>query len=216
MTDLWFDYAPARKRGVRKYEYLYIFIKYKTKAEMRDVRSYHDRNTHDDEIVRDSRKKKTQSAEKAAQHITEPFSTDILKMKYRKATTEIRNKADYASYEDKLTDNEKNICNDIFTYTAKILTNINKRDQAEETLDSLNRIIRDNAGLKTWAMGLCVKFTEMFEKATERKSAQYYRTVVYNDTIENSALIIAAGKQKLASLDPAGVFKFDMSVFEDV
>ena len=52
MTDLWFDYAPARKRGVRKYEYLYIFIKYKTKAEMRDVRSYHDRNTHDDEIVR--------------------------------------------------------------------------------------------------------------------------------------------------------------------
>ena len=91
---------------------------------MRDVRSYHDRNTHDDEIVRDSRKKKTQSAEKAAQHITEPFSTDILKMKYRKATTEIRNKADYASYEDKLTDNEKNICNDIFTYTAKILTNI--------------------------------------------------------------------------------------------
>ena len=193
MTDLWFDYAPARKRGVRKYEYLYIFIKYKTKAEMRDVRSYHDRNTHDDEI-----------------------STDILKMKYRKATTEIRNKADYASYEDKLTDNEKNICNDIFTYTAKILTNINKRDQAEETLDSLNRIIHDNAGLKTWALGLCVKFTEMFEKATERKSAQYYRTVVYNDTIENSALIIAAGKQKLASLDPAGVFKFDMSVFEDV
>ena len=53
-------------------------------------------------------------------------------------------------------------------------------------------------------------------KATERKSAQYYRTVVYNDTIENSALIIAAGKQKLSSLDPAGVFKFDMSVFEDV
>ena len=39
MTDLWFDYAPARKRGVRKYEYLYIFIKYKTKAEMRDVRN---------------------------------------------------------------------------------------------------------------------------------------------------------------------------------
>ena len=216
MTDLWFDYAPARKRGVRKYEYLYIFIKYKTKAEMRDVRSYHDRNTHDDEIVRESRKKKTQSAEKAARHITEPFSTDILKMKYRKATTEIRNKADYASYEDKLTDNEKNICNDIFTYTAKILTNTNKGDQAEETLDSLNRIIHDNAGLKTWALGLCVKFTEMFEKATERKSAQYYRTVVYNDTIENSALIIAAGKQKLASLDPAGVFKFDMSVFEDV
>ena len=66
------------------------------------------------------------------------------------------------------------------------------------------------------ALGLCVKFTELFEKTTERKSAQYYRTIVYNDTIENSALIIAAGKQKFAALDPHGVFKFDMSVFEDV
>ena len=45
-------------------------------------------------------------------HITEPFGTEILEMKYRKATTEIRNKADYLSYEDKLTDNEKNICNE--------------------------------------------------------------------------------------------------------
>ena len=104
-------------------------------------------------------------------------------MKYRKATTEIRNKADYASYEDKLTDNEKNICNDIFTYTAKILTNTNRCDQAEETLDSLNRIIHDNAGLKTWALGLCVKFTEMFEKATERKSAQYYRCLLYTSAL---------------------------------
>ena len=29
-------------------------------------------------------------------------------------------------------------------------------------------------------------------------------------------MIIAAGKQKLTALDPSGVFKFDMSVFEDV
>ena len=65
-------------------------------------------------------------------------------------------------------------------------------------------------------LGLCVNLRRCLKKTTERKSAQYYRTVVYNDTIENSALIIAAGKQKLASLDPAGVFKFDMSVFEDV
>ena len=74
MTDLWFDYAPARKRGVRKYEYLYIFIKYKTKAEMKECRAYHDRNTHDDEIVRDTRKKKTQSAENAAQLYYKPLA----------------------------------------------------------------------------------------------------------------------------------------------
>ena len=68
-------------------------------------------------------------------------------------------------------------------------------------------------------MGLgtvCKVLRSCFEKNNRRKSAQYYRTVVYNDTIENSALIIATGKQKLAALDPSGVFKFDMSVFEDV
>lgn len=35
MTDLWFDYEPVRRKGVRKYEFLYIFIKYKTKEEMK-------------------------------------------------------------------------------------------------------------------------------------------------------------------------------------
>ena len=35
MTDLWFDYEPVRRRGVRKYEFLYIFIKYKNREEMK-------------------------------------------------------------------------------------------------------------------------------------------------------------------------------------
>lgn len=59
-----------------------------------------------------------------------------------------------------------------------------KRDQAEETLEALNRIIKDNNGLKTWALGMSVKYKAMLERAKERKSAQYYRTVVYNDIIE--------------------------------
>ena len=30
MTDLWFDYIPVRIRGGRKYERLYLFIRYKS------------------------------------------------------------------------------------------------------------------------------------------------------------------------------------------
>lgn len=41
MTDLWFDYEPVRRRGVRKYEFLYIFIKYKNREEMKSVRAFH-------------------------------------------------------------------------------------------------------------------------------------------------------------------------------
>lgn len=37
MTDLWFDYEPVRRRGVRKYEFLYIFIKYKNREEMKET-----------------------------------------------------------------------------------------------------------------------------------------------------------------------------------
>ena len=86
-----------------------------------------------------------------------------------------------------MTPDERNIFIDVFTYAAKILTNIKKKDQAEETFEALNRIIKDNDGLKTWALGMSVKYKAMLERAKERKSAQYYRTVVYNDIIENSS-----------------------------
>lgn len=97
------------------------------------------------------------------------------------AKTSWRQKAQYQTYEEKLTPDERNIFIDVFTYAAKILTNIKKKDQAEETFEALNRIIKDNDGLKTWALGMSVKYKAMLEKAQERKSAQYYRTVVYND-----------------------------------
>ena len=218
MTDLWFDYVPARKRGVRKYEYLYIFIKYKSPDEMKDVRAYHDKCTPDDEVVRGSKKRNSVSVDENEAKVILPFATTILDMKYRKAITEIKGKADYTSFEDKLSDDEKNILNDIFTYTSKILTSTTRRDEAEEALDSLNRIIKDNKSLKTWALGMCVKFKAMLASPYERKSAQYYRTVVFNDIIENSAAIISQGKEKLRTIAPSQAetsFKFDMSVFDD-
>ena len=123
---------------------------------------------------------------------------------YRLARNELAVKAQYQTYEKKLTPEERNIFIDIFTYTSKILTNTKKRDQAEETLEALNRIIKDNNGLKTWALGMSVKYKAMLERAKERKS-------------ENSAAIIADGTKRAALLDGdrTDLFKFDWSQFDE-
>ncbi len=215
MTDLWFDYAPAKKKGVRKFEYLYIFIKYKTKEEMRDVRAYHDRYTPDDEVIKTPKTFGTDSHKSQTVDAAKPFDVSVLDMKYRKAITEIKGKAEYSSYEEKLSNDEKNILNDVFTYMSKILTGTSRREQAEAALESLNRIIENNGGLKTFALGMCMKFKELLSTSTTKKSAQYYRTVVYNDIIENSAAIIMQGQAKLDALNNSQAFKFDISVFEE-
>ena len=49
-----------------------------------------------------------------------------------------------------------------------------KRDQAEETLDCLNRIIHDNPRAENVGLGTVCKVYGLFKKTTERKSAQYY------------------------------------------
>ena len=57
----------------------------------------------------------------------------------------------------------------------------------------------------------------MLRQDAEKKSAQYYRTVVYNDIIENSAAIIADGTKRAALLDGdrTDLFKFDWSQFDE-
>ena len=64
---------------------------------------------------------------------------------------------------------------------------------------------------------MSVKYKAMLERAKERKSAQYYRTLVYNDIIENSAAIIADGTKRAALLDGdrTDLFKFDWSQFDE-
>ena len=156
-------------------------------------------------------------SKEALEQYDQPLKEAILTTTYRLARNELAVKAQYQTYEKKLTPEERNIFIDIFTYTSKILTNTKKRDQAEETLEALNRIIKDNNGLKTWALGMSVKYKAMLERAKERKSAQYYRTVVYNDIIENSAAIIADGTKRAALLDGdrTDLFKFDWSQFDE-
>lgn len=218
MTDLWFDYEPVRRRGVRKYEFLYIFIKYKNREEMKSVRAFHQEHKGaDTEVSRKPRKRRSSVSKEALEQYNQPLKETILTTTYRLARNELAVKAQYQTYEKRLTPEERNIFIDIFTYTSKILTNTKKRDQAEETLEALNRIIKDNNGLKTWALGMSVKYKAMLERAKERKSAQYYRTVVYNDIIENSAAIIADGTKRAALLDDdrTDLFKFDWSQFDE-
>ena len=219
MTDLWFDYEPVRRRGVRKYEFLYIFIKYKNREEMKNDRAVHQEHKGaDTEIGRKPRKRRSTVNKETLEQYNQPLAESILTTTYRLARNELEAKAQYQTYEEKLTPDERNIFIDVFTYAAKILTNTKKKDQAEETLEALNRIIKDNDGLKTWALGMSVKYKAMLEKAQERKSAQYYRTVVYNDIIENSAAIISDGKRRAAMLDGdrSNLFKVDWAaMFED-
>lgn len=235
LTDIWFDYIPVRERGERKYKYLYIFIRYKNKEEMEYVRAKHDAQIPDTEVIPKAkgRAKKakdepvTESNDKQVKRELPSIPDDVCSEEWRKKWRSligiIKGMAEYATYEDKLTAEEKNSLNDIFTYTSKILTNEKRRDEAEDMLECLKRISDDNDGLGAWALGLCVKLIEIRGKAGEKKSAQYYRTVVYNETIENSAGLIADGQEKWSRISPEKAvkkvvdrgFKFDMSVFDE-
>lgn len=217
MTDLWVEYIPVRVKGTRKYEYLYFFIKYKTKEEMKNVRAFHDANAGPDgEIAKKPRKTKRKNVGfVGTETISAPLPEEILGMTYVMARHEIEGRTEYFSYEKKLVSEEKNIIADILTYTSKLLTNQKKADQAVEALDALNRIIKNNGSLKHWILGMCERFKEMLQKATEKKSAQYYRVVVYNDLIENSAATVMTGQRKAERLDGNGAMKVDMSVFDE-
>ena len=59
--------------------------------------------------------------------INQPLAESILTTTYRLARNELEAKAQYQTYEEKLTPDERNIFIDVFTYAAKILTNIKKK-----------------------------------------------------------------------------------------
>lgn len=217
MTDLWVEYIPVRIKGTRKYEYLYFFIKYKSKDEMKKVRAFHDSNAGPDgEIAKKPRKTKRKNVGfTAGENVSTPLPDEILTMSYVMARHELESRIQYFSYEKKLVSDEKNILADILTYTSKLLTNQKKATQAEESLEALNRIIKNNGDLKLWVLGMEEKFKDMLQKATEKKSAQYYRVVVYNELIDNSAATVMAGQRKAEQLDGKSAMRVDMSVFDD-
>ena len=215
MTDLWFDYEPVRTKGVRKYTHLYIFIKYKSRKEMEKVRAFLNANQRSDQEVARKQKAKKQAVLAAETGEVSPLPPAVMGMTFRKARGEIEDRAGYAGYKKELTAEERNVLANVFTYAAKILTNQNKQDQAEETLEALNRIIQNNHGLKSWALGELEKFNVMLRQDVEKKSAQYYRTVVYSDIVENSATIIEGGKRRMGQDGKEPMFRLDETTFEE-
>ena len=215
MTDLWFDYEPVRTKGVRKYTHLYIFIKYKSRKEMEKVRAFLSANQRSDQEVARQQKAKKQAVLAAENGEVSPLPPAVMRMTFRKARGEIEDRAGYAGYKKELTVEERNVLANVFTYAAKILTNQNKQDQAEETLEALNGIIQNNHGLKSWALGELEKLNVMLRQDVEKKSAQYYRTVVYSDIVENSATIIEGGKRRMGQAGKEPMFRLDETTFEE-
>ena len=96
MTDLWFDYEPVRRRGVRKYEFLYIFIKYKNREEMKSVRAFHqEQKGADTEVSRKPRKRRSSVSKEALEQYNQPLKEAILTTTYRLARNELAVKAQY-------------------------------------------------------------------------------------------------------------------------
>ena len=217
MTDLWFDYEPVRRPGVRKYEFLYIFIKYKTAEEMKKVRAFHEEHQNfESEIGRKPRKSRRTVSEETLRQFNLPLSEAVLSMSYLSARNEVKAKAQYQDYEEKLSAEERNIFTDVFTILGRLLSNSKNAEQAEETFNALNRIIKDNNGLKTWAFGICTRYKAMLEKDAGTKSAHYYRKVIFNDLIESSASTITLGDHALKTLESRTNPKVDfMAMFND-
>ena len=197
MTDLWFDYEPVRRKGVRKYEFLYIFIKYKTKEEMKKVRAFHEeRQNLETELGRKRKSRRVVSLE-ALEQYNLPLSETVMSMSYHMARNEVKAKAQYQDYEEKLTPEERNIFTDVFTIVGKILTSTRNPEHNKEAFNALNRIIKDNNGLKTWTFGIATRYKSLLEADGGTKTANYYRKVIFNDLIESSATTIALGERAI-------------------
>ena len=71
--------------------------------------------------------------------------------------------------------------------------------------------------MKTWALGICSKYKHMLEADGGTKSAHYYRKVIFNDLVENSAATIAFGEQNLTALETGTAPKTNyLAMFDDV
>ena len=220
MTDLWFDYIPVRIKGSRKYERLYLFIKYKSEQEMDAVRRLHAQKVvYDEEVPRKSRSKKhhSKSAEpvRSAESLHEPISEDVFGLSVTRAVRLLEAKTEAAAIRAEVRPEIDAAVSSVLTYLARLLTNTNseKRTQiAHDTREALNRVLERNGTLKVWAVGMARMMLEKQQNG-ELKSPQYNATIVAN-AIEDMT-IIPAGEQELSSSKRKDVFKQGIDVFEE-
>ena len=218
MTDLWFDYIPVRIRGGRKYERLYLFIRYKSAQEMDAVRQLHaQKSARNEEVPRRRRTRKTTEPERsaAAVSVAEPLGDELFTMTVTRAVRVLESRARSQTLQEKISPELYSAVSSVLVYTARLLTNTNsekKAKQAQETRDALNRILAQQHDLTCWALGMARMMLTKKEHG-QLKSPQYNATIVYNAM--EDITIIPSGRDELRSAGATDHFKADLSVFDE-
>ena len=218
MTDLWFDYIPVRIRGGRKYERLYLFIRYKSAQEMDAVRQLHaQKSARNEEVPRRRRTRKTTEPERsaAAVSVAEPLGDELFTMTVTRAVRVLESRARSQTLQEKISPELYSAVSSVLVYTARLLTNTNserRAKQAQETRDALNRILAQQHDLTCWALGMARMMLTKKEHG-QLKSPQYNATIVYNAM--EDITIIPSGRDELRSAGATDHFKADLSVFDE-
>lgn len=217
MTDLWFEYVPVRVRGGRKFERLYLFIRYKTAKEMEEVRRFHEyKMRRREEMPRRAKGRKDLPTEqsKLDSMVDTPFTEDVYGYYYSKVHRILIFKTRIREYREKMDEDMFDVANGVMIYTARLLTNTSnekKKRMAAETRDALNRIIERQGDLRFWLLGMARMMMTKQEQG-QLKSPQYNATVVYNAIDDIS--IIPLGKAELRNMEMGPVFRTDLSELE--
>lgn len=218
MTDLWFDYIPVRIRGGRKYERLYLFIRYKSAQEMDAVRQLHaQKSARNEEVPRRRRTRKTTEPERsaAAVSVAEPLGDELFTMTVTRAVRVLESRARSQTLQEKISPELYSAVSSVLVYTARLLTNTNsekRAKQAQETRDALNRILAQQHDLTCWSLGMARMMLTKKEHG-QLKSPQYNATIVYNAM--EDITIIPSGRDELRSAGATDHFKADLSVFDE-
>lgn len=208
MTDLWFDYAPFKLKGYRRFTQLYLFIKYKSEAEMNSVRELHagkkikqegksKRQRRTKPAAASTEQNKTRSSQpqqvsfedmlqntqpqpdqKQIQHLPE-YITDYSKTEIVNLLAQI---AELDSVKDKLDHGLMNAISSVHAYLSLLMTDtgtLDRVNKAEETRNALNRVIDKYGDLKNWSIGMA-KMLQQKAARGDSKSPQYYATIIYN------------------------------------
>ena len=96
-----------------------------------------DRQNLETEVGRKRKSRRVVSLE-ALEQYNLPLSETVMSMSYHMARNEVKAKAQYQDYEEKLTPEERNIFTDVFTIVGKILTSTRNPEHNKEAFDALN------------------------------------------------------------------------------
>lgn len=224
MTDLWFDYAPFKLKGYRKFTQLYLFIKYKTEDEMNSVKELHaeKKNKQEGKSKRNKRRKPATETNEIQTNISEPQQVsleDVIEGEVVSVTTDPvqyipkdisqHTKSDIIDYLSDLAHLEElldsfspdlqNAITSVFSYVAYLLkatSSVEQEERSEETRNALNRVIKKHNDLQSWTIGMAKMLLSKISRG-EMKSPQYYATVIFN-MIDNFT-IYELGEEELRS-----------------